>query len=100
MTKFITLFKQMWLQKLKYVYLAFIINIFLIIFISAFATISHDYDLYFFYSPEKNLNSFWASNFATITLYVDLAWNFSLGISKRNVGYSSYGTMLILISLA
>lgn len=74
MTKFITLFKQMWLQKLKYVYLAFIINIFLIIFISAFATFSHDYDLNFFYSPEKNLNSFWASNFATITLYVDLAF--------------------------
>lgn len=74
MANFLTLFKQMWSQKQRYIYLVFFINVFAIIFISLMATMTKDYDLFLFWSPKPDLAFFWRSNFATLTLYFDVAF--------------------------
>ena len=74
MTNFWTLFKQMWSQKQRYIYLVFFINVFAIIFISLMTTMTKDYDMFLFWSPKPDLAFFWRSNFATLTLYFDVAF--------------------------
>lgn len=74
MTNFGQLFKQMWSQKWKYLYLIFLINLFAVVFISVFALITKNYNLFFFYSADHDLGHFWESNFINLTLLFDLAF--------------------------
>lgn len=74
LTSFGNLFKQMWVQKSKYIYLLFVINLFTIAFLSIFAWGTGNYDLTFFYTPTHNLGSFWRYNMATLTIYFDIAF--------------------------
>ncbi|EEJ73076.1 hypothetical protein [Lactobacillus ultunensis] len=74
LTSFGNLFKQMWLQKRRYIYLLFFINLFTIIFVSLFALATQNYNLLFFESPNKSLVDFWRYNSANLTIYFDLAF--------------------------
>lgn len=74
LTNFGNLFKQMWVQKSRYIYLLFVINLFTIAFLSIFAWGTGNYDLTFFYTPTHNLGSFWRYNMATLTIYFDIAF--------------------------
>ena len=74
MTSFGNLFKQMWVQKSRYIYLLFVINLFTIAFLSIFAWGTGNYDLTFFYTPTHNLGSFWRYNMDTLTIYFDIAF--------------------------
>ena len=64
----------MWVQKSRYIYLLFVINLFTIAFLSIFAWGTGNYDLTFFYTPTHNLGSFWRYNMATLTIYFDIAF--------------------------
>lgn len=74
MTNFGQLFKQIWSQKWKYLYLIFLINLFAVVFISVFALITKNYNLFFFYSTDHDLGHFWQSNFINLTMLFDLAF--------------------------
>lgn len=74
LVSFSNLFKQMWVQKSRYIYLFFIINLFTIVFISLFALGTGNYDLTFFYTSTHNLGNFWRYNIATLTIYFDIAF--------------------------
>ncbi|MFR4790375.1 MAG: hypothetical protein ACLUAN_08625, partial [Lactobacillus acidophilus] len=64
MTNLWTLFKQMWLQKRKYIYLVFLINIIVVAVLSILALFGEKY----------GVRKYWQHNFVSITIYVDLAF--------------------------
>ena len=64
LTNLWTLFKQMWLQKRKYIYLVFLINIIVVAVLSILALFGEKY----------GVRKYWQHNFVSITIYVDLAF--------------------------
>lgn len=63
----------MWTQKRKFLYLVFLINICVVIFLSGYFLIFKSWhglsD-----APARNLGQFWRNNFAGVTLYIDFAF--------------------------
>lgn len=76
LASFNTLFKQMWVQKSRYIYLLFTINLFAIVFISLFAWATRNYSLILLNaSPTSHtLSNFWRYNMANLTIYFDIAF--------------------------
>ena len=73
MTNFWTLFRQMWTQKRKFIYLVFLINIFAVVFLSGYFLLFKNWNG-LANLPSKNLGQFWRNNFAGITIYIDFAF--------------------------
>ena len=73
MTNFWTLFRQMWTQKRKFIYLVFLINIFAVVFLSGYFLLFKNWNG-LANLPSKNLGQFWRNNFVYVTLYIDFAF--------------------------
>lgn len=73
MTNFWTLFKQMWSQKRRFIYLVFLINICVVLFLSGYFLLFRIWG-WLTNAPANNLGQFWRNNFAGITIYIDFAF--------------------------
>lgn len=73
MTSFWILFKQMWTQKRRFIYLVFLIDICVVLFLSGYFLLFKNWD-WFSNTPARDLGQFWRNNFAGVTLYIDFAF--------------------------
>ena len=73
MTNFGTLLKQMWSQKRRFIYLVFLINICVVLFLSGYFLLFRNWG-WLTNAPANNLGQFWRNNFAGITIYIDFAF--------------------------
>lgn len=69
LTSFWNLFKQMWSQKQRYIYLLFVINIFTVVFMTFFKIIMPD-DYY----AQAGLAKYWQNSYMWLTIYIDVAF--------------------------
>ena len=69
MTSFWNLFKQMWSQKQRYIYLLFVVNIFTVIFMTVLRiTMPSNF------SVNSDLTGYWEDTYMWLTIYFDIAF--------------------------